>query len=217
MGLVVGWPRRRMGQQMVGEVGARGLSLFGGQTLQLWRRSLDAWRVRLFYQKSIYLSIYLPLLANLGLVPRRGARDEDSYVGSNSGGFGTPARSSAWRPYVHSDAPATGQAPPGNGRLRVVPAPHANRHRDRPSACGELQTTAKLRPVDRVSGGQLVRSLRHSRVHTESRARGTRQASSERVNLPPGADWAPHTAWPPAARQLPRGQRRWRHRTGRLR
>ena len=59
MGLVVGWPRRRMGQQMVGEVGARGLSLFGGQTLQLWRRSLDAWRVRLFYQKSIYLSIYL--------------------------------------------------------------------------------------------------------------------------------------------------------------
>jgi len=56
MGLVVGWPRRRMGQHMVGEVGARGLSLFGGQTLQLWRRSLDAWRVRLFYQKSIYLS-----------------------------------------------------------------------------------------------------------------------------------------------------------------
>ena len=60
MGLVVGWPRRRMGQQMVGEVGARGLSLFGGQTLQLWRRSLDAWRVRLFYQKSRYLSMCSP-------------------------------------------------------------------------------------------------------------------------------------------------------------
>ena len=54
-----------MGQQMVGEVGARGLSLFGGQTLQLWRRSLDAWRVRLFYQKSIYLSIYPPEFSKL--------------------------------------------------------------------------------------------------------------------------------------------------------
>ena len=76
------------------------------------------------------------------------------------------------------------------------------------AVCGELQTTAKLRPVDRVSGGQFVRSLRRSRVHAEYRARGARQASSDRVNLPPGADWAPHTAWPPAARQLPRGQRR---------
>ena len=50
-----------MGQQMVGEVGARGLSLFGGQTLQLWRRSLDAWRVRLFYQKPSYLALLIYL------------------------------------------------------------------------------------------------------------------------------------------------------------
>ena len=39
MGLVVGWPRRRMGQQMVGEVvvGPQPLRrcLFGGETLQL--------------------------------------------------------------------------------------------------------------------------------------------------------------------------------------
>jgi len=36
MGLVVGWPRRRMGQQMVGEV-ARGLSLFGGASSEVRR------------------------------------------------------------------------------------------------------------------------------------------------------------------------------------
>ena len=43
-----------------------------------------------------------------------------------------------------------------------------------PAVCGELQTTAKLRPVDRVSGGQFVRSLRRSRVCAQYRARGPR-------------------------------------------
>ena len=38
MGLVVGWPRRRMGQQMVGAV-ARGLSLFGGASSEVRRCS----------------------------------------------------------------------------------------------------------------------------------------------------------------------------------
>ena len=57
-----------------------------------------------------------------------------------------------------------------------------------PAVCGELQTTAKLRPVDRVSGGQFVRSLHRSRVHTESRARGARQASSESVNRQRGGE-----------------------------
>eukprot|EP00964_Phaeocystis_antarctica_P040149 scaffold22957_cov58-Phaeocystis_antarctica.AAC.7 len=38
MGLVVGWPPRRMGQQMVGEV-ARGLSLFGGASSEAARFS----------------------------------------------------------------------------------------------------------------------------------------------------------------------------------
>ena len=50
------------------------------------------------------------------------------------------ARSCAWRPYVHSDAPAAGQTPTGNGRLRVVPKARANRHRYRPSACGQAAT-----------------------------------------------------------------------------
>eukprot|EP00964_Phaeocystis_antarctica_P121946 scaffold85620_cov36-Phaeocystis_antarctica.AAC.1 len=39
MGLVVGWPRRRMGQQMVGEV-ASGLSLFGGASSEVRRCNL---------------------------------------------------------------------------------------------------------------------------------------------------------------------------------
>ena len=45
-----------------------------------------------------------------------------------------------------------------------------------PASCGERQKAAKpLRPVDQVSGGQFFRSLRPSRAHTESRARGARR------------------------------------------
>ena len=68
MGLVVGvgWPRRRMGQQMVGEV-ARGLSLFGGASSEVRRCNCSvvdesrsslaglAARCVSFYQTSIYL------------------------------------------------------------------------------------------------------------------------------------------------------------------
>eukprot|EP00964_Phaeocystis_antarctica_P137943 scaffold102559_cov57-Phaeocystis_antarctica.AAC.3 len=50
--------------------------------------------------------------------------------------------------------------------------------------------------------------------NTEPVAGGARPASSHRVNRPPGADWAPRAASPPAARQLPRGQRRWPRRSG---
>ena len=103
----------------------------------------------------------------------------------------------------------------GDGRLQLVPERRAARKKFRPAACGELQTTAKPRTVDRVSGGQFARSLRRSRVHAEYRARGARPASSHRVNRPPGADWSPRAASPPAARQLPRGQRRWPRRSGR--
>ena len=103
----------------------------------------------------------------------------------------------------------------GDGRLQLVPERRAARKKIRPAACGELQTTAKPRTVDRVSGGQFARSPRRSRVHAEYRARGARPASSHRVNRPPGADWSPRAASPPAARQLPRGQRRWPRRSGR--
>ena len=103
----------------------------------------------------------------------------------------------------------------GDGRLQLVPERRAARKKFRPAACGELQTTAKPRTVDRVSGGQFARSPRRSRVHAEYRARGARPASSHRVNRPPGADWSPRAASPPAARQLPRGQRRWPRRSGR--
>ena len=103
----------------------------------------------------------------------------------------------------------------GDGRLQLVPERRAARKKIRPAACGELQTTAKPRTVDRVSGGQFARSPRRSRVHAEYRARGARPASSHRVNRPPGADWSPRAASPPAARQLPRGQRRWPHRSRR--
>ena len=103
----------------------------------------------------------------------------------------------------------------GDGRLQLVPERRAARKKFRPAACGELQTTAKPRTVDRVSGGQFARSPRRSRVHAEYRARGARPARSHRVNRPPGADWSPRAASPPAARQLPRGQRRWPRRSGR--
>ena len=82
-------------------------------------------------------------------------------------------------------------------------------------AASSRVTTAKPRTVDRVSGGQFARSPRRSRVHAEYRARGARPARSHRVNRPPGADWSPRAASPPAARQLPRGQRRWPRRSGR--
>ena len=96
----------------------------------------------------------------------------------------------------------TGTYPPGNGRPRAVLERRADLQFYWPAACGELQTPAKLRPVDRVSGSQFLRSLRRSRVHAEYRARGARPASSDRVNRPPGADWAPLATSPPAARQL---------------
>ena len=107
-----------------------------------------------------------------------------------------------------------GTYPPGNGRPCAVLERRADLQFYWPVASGELQAPAKLRPVDRVSGSQFVRSLRRSRVRAEYRARGARPASSDRVNRPPGAHWAPHAASPPAARQLPRGQRRWPHRSG---
>ena len=69
------------------------------------------------------------------------------------------------------------------------------------AVCGELQTPVKPRTVDRVSGGQFVRSLPRSRVHAGSRARGARQASSERVNRQPGAKWALRANSLRAARQ----------------
>ena len=47
-------------------------------------------------------------------------------------------------------------SPAGNGRLRAVPKARADRRRDGPAACGELQTTIKLRPVDRVSAGRAL-------------------------------------------------------------
>ena len=106
--------------------------------------------------------------------------------------------------------------PPGSDRPCAVLERRADLQFYWPVASGELQAPAKLRPVDRVSGSQFVRSLRRSRVRAEYRARGARPASSDRVNRPPGADWAPHAALPPAARQLPRGQHRWRRRTERL-
>ena len=84
-----------------------------------------------------------------------------------------------------------------------------------PAACGELQAAAKPRTVGRVSGGQFARSLRRSRVHAQYRARAAWPASSGRVNRPPGADWVPLVAPPPATRQLPRGQRRCPRRSGR--
>lgn len=93
-------------------------------------------------------------------------------------------------------------------------APHGNFLH--PAACGELQTTAKPRTVGRVSGGQFARTPRRSRVRAEYRARAARPVSSRRGNRPPpGADWAPRAALPPAARQLLRGQRRWPRRSGR--
>ena len=60
-----------------------------------------------------------------------------------------------------------GTYPPGNGRPRAVLERRADLQFYWPAACGELQTPAKLRPVDRVSGSQFLRSLRRSRVHAE--------------------------------------------------
>ena len=57
MGLVVGWPRRRMGQQMVGEV-ARGLSLFGGASSEVRRCICSV--VGVAQQPSCSLCVFLP-------------------------------------------------------------------------------------------------------------------------------------------------------------
>ena len=81
-----------------------------------------------------------------------------------------------------------GTYPPGNGRPCAVLERRADLQFYWPVASGELQAPAKLRPVDRVSGSQFVRSLRRSRVRAEYRARGARPVSCGRVHRPPGAD-----------------------------
>ena len=68
-----------------------------------------------------------------------------------------------------------------------------------------------------VACGRKNAILPNSCTIASYQARGARPASSDRVNRPLGADWAPHGVLPPAARQLPRVQHRWRRRTGRLR
>jgi len=71
MGLVVGWPRRRMGQQMVGEV-ARGLSLFGGASSEVRRCKCSVVvlaRASFLPEIYLYLSIY-PLTGPPPRAPR---------------------------------------------------------------------------------------------------------------------------------------------------
>ena len=53
------------------------------------------------------------------------------------------------------------------GRRRTVSKALAEPSRDWPAACGELPTMTKLRPVNRVSAGQFVRTLPHSHAHTD--------------------------------------------------
>jgi hypothetical protein len=77
--------------------------------------------------------------------------------------------------------------------------------RRRPSRARWTGSAAANSPARRVA--------REFMPNTEPMA--ARPASSHRVNRPPGAGWSPRAASPPAARQLPRGQRRWPRRSGR--
>ena len=70
--------------------------------------------------------------------------------------------------------------PAGNGRLRAVPKARTDRRRDGPAACGELQTTIKLRPVDRVSAGQCACSVARTYARTKPWARAARQVTAAR-------------------------------------
>ena len=84
------------------------------------------------------------------------------------------ARARRVTPYGPLEGPTTYKLPADKGPLCLVPERRAARPNFWPAACVELQATAKLRPVDRVSSGQFARSLRRSRVRAQYRARGPR-------------------------------------------
>ena len=84
---------------------------------------------------------------------------------------------------------ASRQGPLVNGRLRNVSKARAEPSRDWPATCGELPTTIKLRPVDRVSADPCVRSVAHTHAHTYRPVTTCRSegALSARVSHQPAA------------------------------
>ena len=109
---------------------------------------------------------------------------------ASGAGRGCCHLSVAQPPYVPLDGPTTYKLPADKGRLQCVPERRAAQQHFWPAACGELQATAKPRTVGRDSSGQFARSLRHSRVRAQYRARAARPARRALVDRPLGAGWA---------------------------
>ena len=65
-------------------------------------------------------------------------------------------------------------------------------------------------------GGQSARSLLDPRLPAEQRVRAARSARSGRASRPPAADWSSSSHAQHADHSRPRGQRRWRRRTGQV-